>query len=468
MAEPNALANEVTAETGKKAIKTRDLTQGSIVNNLLRLSWPMIVMEATYMVSQIWDMLWVGKGGGANGIAAVGVGGLVMMMVNTIDMSIISGARAMISRFFGAREFASAKQVMAQAYMMGFCWGLVVTLLGSLFAPVILSLLGLESSVVAEGTRYLRILFAGWVTLELLIIGLYNIQSTGDSFNPMLIEFLIRAVHLVLCPFLVMGYWFFPALGISGAAISNVAGQALGAVAGLVLLFSGYTRIKLSLSDFRFKPGIAWRMMKIGIPSMVSMLQTNFAMLLITRIISPFGTLAVAANSLAGTVQNFILTPSFGMGAGVSVLVGQNLGAKQPQRAVKSAWTGAAILIGFMLVCGVVILIWAESIIGLFDKDPGLIAISADFLRISTAAFLVLGLNYALMSGISGAGDTLPNMLVSIGMIWLFQVPFTYILANYTGLGVYGIRWAVVISSFAGAIAYFLYFQSGRWKRKKV
>ena len=459
--------SDANASSPKEHIH-RDLTQGSIVKNLLHLSWPMIVMEATYMVSQIWDMLWVGKGGGADGIAAVGVGGLVMMMVNTIDMSIISGARAMISRFYGARDFDNTKKVMTQAYLMGFFWGLVVTLLGSIFAGPILGLLGLEKAVVDEGARYLRILFAGWVSLELLIIGLYNIQSTGDSFKPMIIEFIIRAVHLFLCPFLVMGYWFFPAMGISGAAISNIAGQALGAIACLYLLFSGYTRIKISLADFRFVPNLAWRMLKIGIPSMVSMLQTNFAMLLITRIISPFGTMAVAANSLVATIQNFILTPNFGMGSGVSVLVGQNLGAKQPQRAVKSTWTGAGLLVSFMLVCGVAVLIWAESIVGLFDKNPELISISATFFRISTAAFLVLGLNYALMSAISGAGDTLPNMIVSVGMIWLVQVPLTYLLANHTGLGVYGIRWAVVITSFAGAIAYFLYFQSGRWKRKKV
>jgi Na+-driven multidrug efflux pump len=156
------------------------------------------------------------------------------------------------------------------------------------------------------------------------------------------------------------------------------------------------------------------------------------------------------------------------LGGGVAVLAGQNLGAKQPDRAVKSTKVGAAILTGFLLVCGAAILIWAESIVSIFDADPQLIAVGAAFLRIATAGYLIMGVNTALQNCIAGAGDTLPNALISFGMIWLVQIPLTYYLANHTSLGVNGIRWAQVISLFAGAIAFFLYFQSGRWKRKKV
>ncbi len=452
----------------KIPLKHRDLTQGSIVKNLLHFSWPMIVMEATYMVSQIWDMYWVGRGSGSAAIAAVGVCSIIMMMVSTFDASFISGSRAMIARFIGAKDYESAKKVIGQAYLMGITWGLLVTLFGSLLIRNVLNLLGLDAAVVEEGVRYMRVLFGGWISLELLIMGLYSLQASGDSLTPMTIELVMRGIHLLLSPMLVMGYLFFPAMGISGAALANVISQTVGAAAGLVILFTGFSRIKLSLRNFAFVPNIAWRMIKIGLPSMVSMLQMNFSMLLLTKIIAPFGTTALAAQGIVNNIQNFIFTPNMGLGGGVAVLVGQNLGAKQPDRAVKSTLVGAGILQGFLLVCGAVILIWAPDIVSLFNNDPALITTGAAFLRITTISFLVMGLNAALMNCISGAGDTLPNMLINIFMIWVVQIPLTFLLANHTSLGVYGIRWALVISAFAGTIAWLTYFRSGRWKLKKV
>jgi putative MATE family efflux protein len=445
----------------------REWTQGPIVNNLLQLSWPMIVMEATYMVSQLFDMVWVGKAG-ASSIAGLGIASLVMMLISTMDMALIAGSRAMIARFVGAKDWEGARQVAGQTYILAICWGLVVTIVGSLLAGRLMHMFGVEEQVAQEGMKFLRVIFAGWLSLEILIISLYSIQSTGDSFNPMLIEISIRTVHLILSPFLVLGLWFFPHLGITGAALSNVISQALGATAGVFMLFTGYTRMKLSWRDFHFIPGMAWRMLKIGFPSLISMIQVNISMFVITWIIVPFGTQALAANSLVSNVQGFIITPNLGLGAAVGVLTGQNLGAKQPERAVKTALLGAGILESFLIACGVIILVWAEKIVTLFNNDPALVVIGASFLRIATVGYLVMGINSALMNCIAGAGDTLPNMLINIGMIWAVQIPLTYILSHYTSLGVYGIRWALVISTGIGTIAYFTYFRSGRWKHKKV
>jgi putative MATE family efflux protein len=451
----------------KKPSFQRDLTQGSIVKNLLQLSWPMIVMEATYMVSQIWDMYWVGKAGGSSSIAAIGIANLIMMLISTVDMTLISGARAMISRFIGARDFESAKKVAGQTYIMAVIWGLLITLFGSFFIRDVLGIFGMEQQVIEEAVKFMRVFFAGWISLELLIMSLYIIQSTGDSFIPMLIEIFMRIVHMIFTPLLVLGIGF-PAMGISGAALSNVLGQTLGAIAGLVILFGGFTRMKLSLRDFKFIPSMMWREIKIGFWSMLQMLQYNISMLVVMKILVPFGTQALAADRIVGNIQGFVITPNMGLGGGVAVLVGQNLGAQQPERARKSALLGAGILTGFLLICGIVILIWAESLVAVFDQDPQVIATGAAFMRIATLGYLVMGVNTALQNCIAGAGDTLPNMLISLGMIWVVQIPLTYLLANFTDLGVNGIRWAMVISLFVGAAAYFLYFQSGRWKRKRV
>jgi putative MATE family efflux protein len=451
----------------KRSSLNREWTQGSIVKNLLLLSWPMIVMEATYMVSQLFDMVWVGRAGAAS-IAGLGLANLVLMLVSTVDMGLIAGSRAMIARFIGERDMENARKVAGQTFILAMGWGLLVTVFGSLFAGNIMNLFGVEPAVAEEGVKFLRVFFAGWLSLELLIMSLYTMQSSGDSFSPMLIEIVIRVIHIALCPLLVLGLWIFPELGITGAALSNVISQALGATAGLWFLFKGYTRIKLSLRDFRFIPNIAWRMLKIGLPSLVSMLQANVAMFVLTWIVIPFGTQALAAYSLVGNVQGFVTTPNMGLGGAVSVLVGQNLGAKKPERATKSTLLVAGILQAFLITCGIIILIWAEPIVRLFNNDPGLVAIGAPFLRIATVGYLFLGINSALANCISGAGDTLPNMLINIGMIWLAQIPLAYLLSNYTSLGFNGIRWAIAIAIIVAGIAYFAYFRSGRWKLKKV
>lgn len=332
MADSSSYIGESGTRVPQKPIKQIELTQGSIVKNLLLLGWPMIVMEATYMVSQIWDMFWVGKAGGSSSIAAIGIANLIMMLLSTIDMTLISGARAMIARFIGARDMESARKAAGQTFIMAVAWGLIITIFGSVFIRDALGIFGLEQGVIEEAVRFLRVFFAGWVSLELLIMSLYIIQSTGDSFNPMLIEIFMRIVHMVFTPLLVLGIGF-PTMGITGAALANIIGQTLGALSGLTILFTGYSRMKISLRDFRFNLNMVWRELKIGFWSMLQMLQYNLSMLVVTKILVPFGTQAIAADRIVGNIQGFVITPNIGLGGGVAVLAGQNLGAKQPDRA---------------------------------------------------------------------------------------------------------------------------------------
>jgi putative MATE family efflux protein len=459
--------SEAPSVIATKSPRRRDWTQGSILRNLLLLSWPMIIVEAVYMSTQVLDMLWVGRSGTA-ALAAIGICSLVILMLSVIHIGIVGGSRALISRCMGAGDLEGARQAVVQAYLLALSWGLLVTVCGFFLSGHIMGLFGVQPDVAQQGARYLRIAFAGWLGLELHVMGMYTIQSTGDSTSPMIVQITARALHLLLSPLLVLGLFVFPTLGIAGAAIATVTAQTLGGLAGLWLLFGGYTRIKLSLKDIRFSLPMIRRMLKISIPALISMGQLNFGNIILARIVVPFGTLAVAAYNVAGSLQSFITTPNMGVGGAVSVLVGQNMGAQKMERAAKSVWLGAAILEGFLISCGVVVLVMANPIVAIFDSDPAVISLGADFFRIMTIAYLVLGLNTALGSCNSGAGDTLPNMIISLGMTWVIQIPLAYLLSHYTGLYVTGIRWAMIISPLFGCIAYLFYFRLGRWKHKKV
>jgi len=445
----------------------RDWTRGPIVNNLLVLSWPMVLMETLFVVSQVADMVWVGRLGPA-AIAGVGIANIVLMLVMSMDFGLIVGVRALVARYVGAGDMGVANHISAQALLLSTAWGLMMMTIGFTLAEPMLASFGLEAAVVAEGRAYMHILFAGWVANDLLVMGLYVIQSSGDTVRPMIVEVFIRTIHVTMCPFLVLGLWIFPPLGVRGAALSNIISQSLGVVLVLGLLFGGATRLKITLKDFRFDPGVIVRILKIGVPALVMNVQRSVGQLLLTWLITPFGTLAVAAHSLVFRVEMFVMLPGMGLGMGASVLVGQNLGAGEPGRAAKSAWLATAILQAFMMAVSVATFLWADEIMGIFTTEPALIDLGGTFLRISSAAFVVQAFTSVLQSCVSGAGDTVPNMIISIATIWVIMLPVAYILPRTTDLGVLGIRWAVTIATFAGSIAYTVYFRLGRWKLKKV
>jgi putative MATE family efflux protein len=427
----------------------------------------MMLMETLYVVSQIVDMIWIGRLG-PSAIAGVGVANIVLFAVMSMDISFIIGMRAMVARYVGAGDIAGANTIAGQAFILNVIWGALITITGFLLAEPIIKMFGVEPRVITEGTAFLRIMFAGWVTMEVLIVGLYVIQASGDTMTPLKIECSIRAVHVVLCPLLVRGIWVFPQLGVRGAALSNVISQILGAGLGLWLLFRGHTRLRLNLRHFRFSPNIIYRILKISGPALFMYLQRSLGDLTLTMFIAPFGTLAVAAHSLASRVDMFLSLPGMGLGSGAGVLVGQNLGAHQPERAEKGAWLAVGFVEAFLVACSTVILLWAENIMSIFTTDASLIRLGSIFLRIATGGYLILALVSVLQSCIAGAGDTVPNMIINVGMIWAVQLPLAFLLPRATGLGVFGVRWAIVASTFTGAIAYVTYFRLGRWKAKKV
>ena len=464
--EEESSGGEVGGSTRRGSAYKRDWTKGSILRNLLSLSWPMMISESLYLVTIV-DMIWAGRLGVAS-IAGVGIAGIVVFLIMSGWMGIAMGARAMIARFWGAGDVEGAAHIARQAFVVSATYGVVMTIIGIFLAKPILSLFGVEADVIAEGVAYLRIFSLAWVPISFWYMAYYIMQFSGDTLTPLRVELFIRSVHLVLCPLLIFGWWIFPRMGVSGAATSNVIVECLGMCLGLWVLFTGRTRLRLTLRNFRLDPNIIWRMLKISIPACVMSVQGSFSSLVLMWIIAPFGTLAVAAHSMVQRVHMILYLPVFGLGTGAGVLVGQNLGAGQPERAERSGWTAVGLVEGFAVICSVVILIWAEKIVGIFSTEPGLVEVASTFMRIAVAGFLVLGFAGVLQNCISGAGDTLPTMLVSLVTMWVVQLPLAFFLPRVTNLGMYGVRWAMVAGIAVGAVALTTYFRLGRWKRKKI
>jgi putative MATE family efflux protein len=452
---------------GRGARFERDWTKGSIIGNLWFLSWPMTISSAIMTLGPAFDMIWVGKLGAAS-IAGVGISGMVVMMMNPLMMGLFTGLRALVARFVGAGDNEGAGRVAQQAFVISGAFGTLMAIIGILLSEQILLLMGLEADVVAKGAAYMRIQFIGMMTMSFSMTGHSLMQASGDAVTPMKISIISRILHVTLCPFLVFGWWIFPRLEVSGAALTGVLSQGVGGAILLWILFTGRTRVRLTLRKFQFDWSMIWRMVKIGIPASVTGMERSFSSLILVRIIATFGTLAVASHSLGQRVEMFIFMPAMGLGQGASVLAGQNLGARQPERAEKTAWLSVGLVGGVMLLGAVAIWFWADNIVRIFNSDPGLIEIASTFLRIAIAGYLVMSFIVVLSQCLTGVGDTLPPMIIGIASVWLVQLPLAYSIPQFLGLGVYGVRWAMVASMCVETIAYVVYFRHGRWKRKEV
>ncbi len=413
------------------------------------------------------DMIWVGKLGAAS-IAGVGISGMIVQLMNTARMGLQMGTRAMVARFVGAGDEQGANHVAQQAFVITVAFSIVMAAIGIFLADEVLLLLGVEPDVIAEGVAYLRIQLVGMVTMSFQMMAQGVMQASGDAMTPMKIGVGARLLHIALCPFLIFGWLIFPRLGVSGAALTNVVSQGLAGGLGLWMLYSGRTRLRLTLSKFRFDGSIIWRIVKIGIPAMINGTERTMANLIVIWCVVPFGTFAVAAHSLMERVDRFIHMPAAGLGQGSGILAGQNLGARQPERAERTGWLAASLFTGVMFIASVAIWFWAEKIVRIFNTEPGLVEIASTFLRITIVTYMVFGFVQVLMQCLNGVGDTMIPMLVTLTTMWGIMVPLAYFLSRSTTLGVYGVRWAMVAGNVVRAIIYTIYFKKGRWKRKQV
>jgi len=444
-----------------------DWTEGSIPVNLIKLSWPMIVGSSLNMLGPTIDVMWVGKLGEA-AVAGVGVAGIAIQMVMSAMMGMATGMRAMIARFIGSGDLRNSESVAIQAMIFNGIVSVILAAAGYLLAEPILKLMGLEEEVVRDGAAYLRVVCLSAIPMSLRFMCEGSMQAAGDSFRPMTITVVYRIFHIALCPFLVFGWWIFPRLGVVGAGATNIASQTLGLSISLWVLFSGRTRLRLMLKGIRIDWAVIWRIVKIGIPSSVMGVQMTMGAFVLIKLISPYGTTAVAGHTIWQRIDMLLMMPIMGLGMGAGVLAGQNLGAGKPERAVRSGWIAAFLAEGFMLVWVMVILLFAENIVRLFNSDPGLVYTGAAFLRIACAYYAIFAFSPVFQYCISGSGDTMPPMILSIVGTWVFQLPLAFFLPHITDWGVYGIRWAMAINAILGTSGFVLYYISGRWKKKML
>ena len=446
----------------------RDWTQGSIPGNLWGLAWPMMISGLIEQLGPTVDTIWMGKLG-QTAVAGVGIAGLAVMTVNAARMGINTGIRAMIARAIGAKNPEEANLVAQQGLVISTLFAILMAIIGGFFSESILQLLGASTAVVETGAAYMRIQLVGSIFMSMGMLANGVMQASGDTVTPMKLIVAGRLFHVALAPFLIFGLWIFPRMEVQGAAVTNIIQYAfISAGIGWWVLFTGRSRIKPTLKGFRFDGKILWRMLKVGLPASFTGMERNFASLIIVKFISPFGTVAVAAHSLLNRIDPFFHMPAQGFGQAAGVLAGQNLGAKQPERAEKTGWIAAFIFTGAMVIASALVLLIPGPIVRIFNSSADLVDLTTIFLRIEIVNYMVFGFVTVLMNCLNGCGDTWIPMWTNLVSMWVINVPLAWILSTKTDLGVYGVRWAMAIAIVMRAAVYIVYWKIGKWKTRKV
>ncbi len=450
----------------KITVPPRDWTQGNPIRNLWNLSWPAIITQMLYVLGVVIDLVYIARLGTAP-TAGVGIAGIIVTVVAAGISGLGTGVRAVVARFVGAGDIEKAQHAAQQAVLVSAIYGVILAAFGFFLAHSIMGIFGAQPEVITQGANYLRVWAFAWIPMSLYTMNFSIMQASGDTVSPMRIIILTRGLHVLLAPVLIFGWWIFPRLGVSGAALTSVITLSLAMTLTFMTLTNRRSRLKLTLRRFRVDFSGIKRILAIGTPASIMGAQRSLSNLVLAWFMVPFGSAAVAAHSLIGRVDMILGMVTTGVGIGSGIIIGQYLGANQSEKAGKSGWLAVGLGTSIMLILSSVLFIWAERIVGLLTSAPDLVSLASVFLRIAAVGYLVQSFSGVLQGSISGAGDTMPPMFFSIAMTWLVQVPLTFFLTRSTEFGVYGVRWAMIASVVVGAIVFVIYYGSGRWKHKR-
>ncbi|MEE8637778.1 MAG: MATE family efflux transporter [Candidatus Margulisiibacteriota bacterium] len=443
--------------------KERDLTTISITKGIFFLAIPMIVSNLLQAAFNLVDMIWVGRLG-PSALAAVAMAGQILMVVMFVMIGIGVGTTAKVARAIGEKDRPRADNVAMQSLILGFIGSIIFAVVGYYLSPWLLEVLGARPDVVQMGAGYLRITFIGVIVMFYGFLISAILQGAGDAATPMLILVVATLLNIVLDPIMI----FTLKLGVNGAAWATVISRAIGSVIALEVLLRGRSRIHVRMKYFRVDWEAIRSILMIGFPASVGMTLRGMVGIVLIAVVAGFGTFAVAAYGVGIELFMIAMMPGFALGMAAATLVGQNLGANKPERAVLSAWTTVGYYTIFMFFMCVVFLAFAPYLVMMFNTEPEVVRIGTNFLRITALGTMFIAPALILGRSMSGAGDTTSPLVITFITLWVVQIPLAVFLSRIPALGLTGIWIAILIAYLAQAAMAISWFQVGKWKLKKV
>ena len=448
----------------------QDFTEGSIRRAIFMLAVPMVLELALESLFAVVNIAYVShlSGNTTEAIATVGLTESLLMLVFTISIGLSVAVTVLVARRIGEKDVAGASFAGAQGIWLGFFASLPITIVGLFFMPQVFQMMGAQPEVIAAGLGYGRIIFAGNLAVMLLFINNAIFRGAGDASIAMRSLWTANIINFILDPCFIFGLLFFPKWGVTGSAVATTIGRFIGVGYQFKVLFGKSGRINLNLQNFKPDFGMMWKLLKLSFGVMMQYFVATASWIAMMRIVSRFGKEAIAGYTLAIRVIIFAILPAWGMSNAAATLVGQNLGAKKPERAEQSAWaTGFANMV-FMVIVTILFVGFAEPLIGLFTKDPEVVPYGVAALRFISYGYIFYAWGMVIVAAFNGAGDTLTPTIINLVCFWALQIPMAYLLATRTTMGANGVFFAVTISESILALIAILLFRRGKWKTVKV
>lgn len=445
----------------------RDYTQGRIGRAILLLAIPMMlemVMESVFAVVDVYFVSALG----ASAVATVGLTESVMTLVYAIALGFAMGTTALVARRIGEKRPEAAAEAAVQAVAVGVAASIPLMLVGAFFARDVLALMGADAWSLEHGVGYTQWLMMSNGVIMLLFVINAIFRGAGDAAIAMRVLWLSNGINIVLDPALIFGWGPFPEMGLTGAAVATTIGRSTGVALQLWVLFRGAKHIRVLASQVRIQASVMAQLIRTSLGGIGQFIIATSSWIGLVRIIAEFGSTTLAGYTIAVRIFLFTLLPSWGLSNAAATLVGQNLGAKQPERAERSVWITGWVNMAFLGVVSVLYIVFDEALVRLFTDEPGVIEAGAECLRIMAYGYILFAWGMVMPQAFNGAGDTLTPTWINFFCFWLLEIPLAYVLALHLEVGPSGAYWSIVVAEAMAALIAIALFRRGRWKTIEV
>ncbi|WAS87273.1 MULTISPECIES: MATE family efflux transporter [unclassified Corallococcus] len=471
---PEPVASRDAVEKGlwalvKEALhgSEQDLTQLPLGRAIFLLAVPMVLEMCMESVFAVVDVAFVGRLG-AEAVATVGLTEGILTIIYAAGMGLSIGATAMVARRIGEKDAERAARTAVQAIGLGVVISTVLAVAGIVFARPMMAALGGSPWVLEHGVGYTRVMMGGVVSILLLFLINAIFRGAGDAAIAMRVLMLANGLNIVLAPCLIFGWGPFPEMGVVGAAWATTLGRSAGVVYQLYRLMRSNGRLQVRREHVSLEPATMLAMLRLSGAGMVQALVTTSSWVVLVRIVSSFGSTALAGYTIAIRITMFALMPAWGLGNAAATLLGQSMGAGDPDRGAKAVWLAGRYNLMVLGTIGVAFFIFAHPLLGAFTTDPAVVDTGATALRIFSLSFLSCAYGMVITSAFNGAGDTRTPTLIDLGCLWALELPLAWVLAHPVGLGVVGAYWAVPAAFAVMSVVGIVLFRRGRWKTRVV
>lgn len=445
----------------------KNFTTGSINRAIVFLSIPMILEMVMESLFALVDTIFVSRIS-TEAVATVGLTESVVTLVYSIGIGLSMAATAMVARRVGEGDPEKAALAGAQSIIIALIISVVIGLIGIFYAEDILRLMGADEQVIQTGKGYTRILIGSNVVIMLLFLLNGIFRGAGDAALAMRSLWVANILNIILDPLFIFGIGPFPELGVQGAAVATTIGRSVGVMYQLHLLFGKKSIVKLAKKHFTLAWDVIKRLLDIAATGTGQFLIASASWIFLMKIISLFGSEAIAGYTISIRLIIFTILPSWGLANAAATLVGQNLGAGQPERAEISVWKAAHYNMIFLLTVSIIYFISAPYILQYFDPNPGVIKAGVTSLRIICIGYVFFAYGMVIGQAFNGAGDTRTPTVINLICFWAIQIPLGYFLAVQLEYGLAGVCAAIGISETILALLAIMIFRRGKWKLVKI